>query len=59
MKKIYMSPEIIIVKVALQKMIAGSPAGKETETTQGFGGDAEDGVGGDSRRFDFWDEEDY
>ena len=52
-----MNPETTIIKVELQKMIAGSPAGKETSTSQGFGGDAGDGVGGDSRSFGFWDDE--
>ena len=57
MKKTYMNPETTIIKVELQKMIAGSPAGKETSTSQGFGGDAGDGVGGDSRSLGFWDDE--
>lgn len=60
MKRTYQQPETILVKVQLQQMIAGSPAGIATTKTMDFGDDTGDAViTGDSRRSSgFWDNED-
>lgn len=57
MKKTYMTPEVMIVTMTVQQMIAGSPAGTSTNTKMEFGSNAGDGVSGDSRRV-FWDDDD-
>ena len=56
MKKTYIQPSIIIQKIKPFHMLAGS--GRATGTKMGFGGNAGDGVSGDSRRGSVWDDDD-
>ena len=50
-----MTPEMTIVNVSLQTMIAGSQG--DYTMSNAFGGDAEDGEVGESRSFSLWDDE--